>query len=682
MPGKAEVEELPHPPEEPMIPGRDCLLVCLGPSPLSLRLVRATQRIAAAQGVKWFALYVETPGHERLPADKREIVSQALRLASQMGAQVVKVSGFRIGNEILTFARENQVTKIIVGKPLKGRWRRIFGGSLVDHLIWNCGAIDVSVISGEGEGEGEKITPAAARSRARIHLRGYALAAAGVGACTAAAGVLFPYLTFTSLVMLYLFTVVLVSASLSRGPAIFSACASVAAFAFFFVPEYWSFKIANPEYALTLLVMLVVSTLISELTARIRYQAGVARRQERQTAALYDMSQRLGTTDSLDTLLETAGEHIARVFDGRVTILLPGSDGDLRLVAGTGLPEDDVREAMVARWVYRYGHSAGAGTGTLSAVRGIYVPLVAMQHPVGVLRLELPQPEDPLAADTLPLLEALAQQLGLAMERDKLCREAREAHLEIEAERMRNTLLSSVSHDLKTPLTVIAGSASSLLEGKASLDDATQTELAQTIYEEANRLDLLVRNLLEMSRLQSGQIRLNKEWHVLEEVIGSALHQLEPQLQDHPVKIDLPTDFPLVNLDALLIERVFINLLDNAIKYTPPRTPVAISGRLEDQEVLLAVSDAGPGLPSGDEERIFEKFFQATPGSTRGVGLGLSICRSIIEVHGGRIWVANRPEGGAVFSFTLPLEEGAPRLDQDLPEVKENQDHETPYSSH
>jgi len=682
MPGKAEIEGLPHPPEESKAHGGDSLLVCLGPSPLSLRLIRATHRLAAAQGVKWFALYVETPGHERLPADKREIVSQALRLASQMGAQVVKVSGFRIGNEILTFARENQVTKIIVGKPLKGRWRRIFGGSLVDHLIWNCGPIDVSVISGEGEGEGEKITPAAVRSKVQTDLRGYALAAAGVGVCTAAAGVLFPYLTFTSLVMLYLFTVVLVSASLSRGPAIFSACASVAAFAFFFVPEYWSFKIANPEYALTLLVMLVVSTLISELTARIRYQAGVARRQERQTAALYDMSQRLGTTDSLDTLLETAGEHIARVFDGRVTIMLPGSDGDLRLAAGVGLPEDDVREAMVAKWVYRYGHSAGAGTGTLSQVRGIYVPLVAMQHPVGVLRLELPQPEDPLAADTLPLLEALAQQLGLAMERDKLCREAREAHLEIEAERMRNTLLSSVSHDLKTPLTVIAGSASSLLEGKASLDDATQTELAQTIYEEANRLDLLVRNLLEMSRLQSGQIRLNKEWHVLEEVIGSALHQLEPQLQDHPVKIDLPTDFPLVNRDALLIERVFINLLDNAIKYTPPRTPVAISGRLEDQEVLLAVSDAGPGLPSGDEERIFEKFFQATPGSTRGVGLGLSICRSIIEVHGGRIWVANRPEGGAVFSFTLPLEEGAPRLDQDLPEVKENQDHETTYSSH
>lgn len=682
MPGKAEAEELPPPLKEPSAPGLKRLLVCLGPSPLSLRLVRATQRLAAAQGVKWFALYVETPGHERLPPEKQEIVSQALRLASQSGAQAVKISGFRIGNEILTFARENQITKIFVGKPVKGRWRRLFGGSLVDHLIWNCGAIDVSVISGDGEEEGQKIAPAAMKSKIRTAFRGYALAAAGVGACTAAAGVLFAYLTFTSLVMLYLFTVVVLSSSLSRGPAMFSACASVTVFAFFFVPEYWSFKIANPEYAITLVVMLVVSTLISELTARIRYQARVARRQERQTAALFDMNQHLTTTDSLQDLLNSAVEHVAKIFDGKVTIILPAVDGKLRVSAGAGLPDDDVREEMVARWVYRYGHTAGAGTGTLPAVRGTYVPLMSGPQSLGVLRLELPLPEHPLESEALPLLEALANQVGLALERDNLCRRATAAQLEIEAERMRNTLLSSVSHDLKTPLTVIAGSASSLLEGEKALDAATKQELAHTIYDEAQRLDRLVHNLLEMTRLQSGQIRLNKEWHVLEEVIGNALHQLEPQLQGHPVKINLPADYPLVNLDALLIERVLINLLDNAIKYTPPGTSIEISGRLQDREIVLEVADAGPGLPSGNEERIFEKFFQSAPGSSRGVGLGLSICRNIIEVHGGRIRVANRPEGGAVFSFTLPLEEGAPRLGQELPELEENQDHEAAHPAH
>lgn len=681
MPEKVAAGELPPPPEEPRAHGRERLLVCLGPSPLSLRLVRATHRTAAAQGVPWFALYVETPGHERLSAEKRDLVSQALRVASQLGAQVVKVSGFRIGNEILTFARENQVTRIFLGKPLKGRWRRLFGGSLVDHLIWNCGAIDISVISGEGEGEGEKITPAAIRSKVRTALQGYALAAAGVGACTAVAGLLFPYLTFTSLVMLYLLTVVVVSSSLNRGPAVFSACASVTVFAFIFVPEYWSFKIANPEYAITLIVMLVVSALISELTARIRYQAKVARRQERQTAALYDMSQNLSATDSLATLLSSAVEHVAAVFNGQVSILLPGPDGELQVAAGPPLPED-VREAMVARWVYRYGHTAGAGTGTLSAVRAVYVPLIAPQHPVGVLRLELPEPELYSPSEVLPLLEALARQLGLALEREKLSREARTAQLEIEAERMRNILLSSVSHDLKTPLTVIAGSASTLLEGPYSLDEAIKAELIQTIYDEAKRLDRLVRNLLEMSRLQSGRAKIHKEWHILEEVIGSALNQMEPHLQGRPVKIDLPSDFPLVNIDALLIERVFINLLDNALKYTPPGTPLEISGRLQDKEIVLEVADGGAGLPSGAVERIFEKFYQAAPGAGRGVGLGLSICRSIVEIHGGRIWVANRPQGGAAFSFTLPLSEGAPPLVQDLPEMEDDQEHETAHSSH
>ncbi len=670
-----------HLKEEARPAARNRLLVCLGPSPLSLRLVRVASRLAAAQGVPWFALSVETPGFERLPPEKREFVSQALRLASQLGAQAVKVSGFRIGTEILTFARENQVARILVGKPLKSRWRRLCGGSLVDHLVWHGGEMDVYVISGVGEGEAETLAPAPSLSRFRRGLWEYALAVAGVGACTGLAGLSFPYLTFTSLVMLYLLTVAVLSCTLSRGPAFFSAASSVAAFAFFFVPDYWSFNPANPEYALTLGVMLVVSSLISELTARLRYQARVARRQERQTAALYDMSQKLSAADSLSTLLASAVEHLAQVFDGKVAILLPGPDGELQVAAGDVLPED-VREAMVARWVYRYGHSAGAGTSTLPEVRALYVPLIAPQRPVGVLRLELPESASRSTVDLLPLLEALARQLGLALEREKLSRESRLVHLEVEAERMRNILLSSVSHDLKTPLTVIAGSASTLLEGPASLDEATKKELAQTIFEEARRLDRLVMNLLEMSRLQSGQVKLHKEWHVLEEVLGSALNQLEAQLKGRPLTIDLAVDLPLVNLDALLIERVFINLLDNALKYTPEGTPLTITGYRDGQEVVVEVADAGPGLPAAALERLFEKFYQAAPGATRGVGLGLSICRGIVEIHGGRMWAANRPGGGALFGFTLPLEEGAPHPGQELPELEDGQEYEAPHPAH
>jgi two-component system, OmpR family, sensor histidine kinase KdpD len=658
------------PPEGKHSPAsRGRLLVCLDPSPFSLPLIRATQRLAAAEGIKWFALYVETPSHTRLSPESQEYVDQALYLASKLGGQAVKFSGFRIGDEILAFARDNQVNKIFVGKPYARRWRRFLGLSLVDHLVWNCGPIDLFVISGEGE---EASRPKAKSSRPRRLLREYLLAAGGVILCTGVGFGLFPFLALRNLAMIYLLTVVIISSILPRGPALFSSLFSVAVFAFFFVPEYYSFAVTSSEFVVTLIVMLVVGTIVSGLTARVRHQARVSRQQERQTAALYEINQNLAAIESLEELLEVAADQIARIFASRVTILMPDTEGELQIRAGHAFSKDDVREGMVANWVFKHGHLAGAGTDTLPAVEGIYLPLIASHHVIGVLRLQTHQPDGSLGADSLRLLEALGSQVALAIERENLSRQAQVARLQIEAEQMRNALLSSVSHDLRTPLTVIAGSASSLLEGDQSLDTATKQELTQGIYEEAKRLDRLVHNLLEMSRLQSGAVRINLEWHVLEEVIGCALAQLDSQLQDHPVSIKLPTDLPLVQIDALLMERVLINLLENSMKYTPPGTALEISGQVQDREILVAVADQGPGLPVGQEERIFEKFYQVAPGSARGGGLGLTICRSIIEAHGGRIWAANRPEGGAVFSFTIPLVEGSPLLDKALPEMENN----------
>jgi two-component system sensor histidine kinase KdpD len=644
---------VPQPQTEPSRAGPENLLVCLSPSPFSIPLIRATQRLADAQQARWYALYVETPSHDRLSPENQEQVAQALYLAAKLGAQAVKVSGFRIGDEILAFARENQVSKIFVGKPYERRWRRFLGLSLVDHLIWNCGPIDIFVISGEG---GE-VLPAPRGAKSRRRLLEYLLAAGGVGLGTGLGFILFPYLALTNLAMIFLLTVVIISSFLARGPAIFSSFFSVAAFAFFFVPQYYSFAVANTEYAITLVVMLLVSLLVSGLTTRVRHQARVSRRQERQTAALYEMSQNLGAINSLEELLKVAAEQITRIFDCRVSLLMPGSEGKLEIRAGHPYDDEYGKEGMVAKWVFRHGHLAGAGTETLHAVKGIYLPLIASQNLIGVLRLETEQPDRILQADSLRLLEALGSQVGLAIERENLSRQAQAAQLQIEAEQMRNALLSSVSHDLRTPLTVIAGSASSLVEGEKNLDSETKQELALSIYEEARRLDRLVHNLLEMSRLQSGQAMLTKEWHVLEEVIGCALAQLDPQLHDHPLSISLPTDLPLVQIDALLMERVIINLVENSLKYTPPGTPLEISGLIQDKEILVAVADRGPGLPVGEEERIFEKFYQLSPGSARGAGLGLTICRSIIEAHGGRIWATNREAGGAVFSFTIPLAE-------------------------
>jgi two-component system, OmpR family, sensor histidine kinase KdpD len=658
-----------QPPHEPNRSGQGNLLVCLSPSPFTIPLIRATRRIAEAQGAKWFALYVETPAHDRLPPENQELIAQALYQASKLGGQAHKVSGFRIGDEILAFARENRVSKIFVGKPYARRWRRFLGISLVDHLIWNCGAIDIFVISGEGE-TAAIAPPQGPKPRRR--LKEYLFAAGGVSLCTGLGFALFPHLALRNLAMIYLLTVVVLSSSLPRGPALFSSFFSVAAFAFFFVPQHYSFAIADTESAVTLAVMLLVSTMVSGLTTRIRHQARVARQQERQTAALYEMSQNLTAINSLEELLQVATEQISRIFNSRAAILMPEGEGKLTVRAGQPFEAEDVREEMVANWVFRHGHLAGAGTGTLTAVQGIYLPLIASQHVIGVLRLGTDQPDRLLEADSLRLLEALGSQVGLAIERENLSRQAQTARLQIEAEQLRNALLSSVSHDLRTPLTVIAGSASSLLEGEESLDSATKQELAQGIYEEARRLDRLVHNLLEMSRLQSGEAKINVEWHVLEEVVGCALAQMDPQMHDHPVHIQLPTDLPLVQIDALLMERVVINLLENTIKYTPPGTPIEISGRLQDRELLVAIADRGPGVPAGQEERLFEKFYQVAPGSQRGAGLGLTICRSIVEAHGGRIWAANRPEGGAIFTFTIPLVEGAPDLDNNLAELQKN----------
>jgi two-component system sensor histidine kinase KdpD len=456
----------------------------------------------------------------------------------------------------------------------------------------------------------------------------------------------------------------------------------VAIFAFFFVPDYNSFSLVNTEYAITLAVMLLVSILISNLTSRIRYQARAAGRQERQTAALYAMSRNLTTKLSLPELLQEAVAQISRTFDSQVGIMLPDDAGRLRLSAGEPFPDDYGSEMLVANWVYRYGHFAGLGTKTLPKARGFYLPLRASQKMIGVLRLEPRQANKMIELKSLRFLEALGSQVALAIEREHLSQQAHQAQVQIEGERLRNALLSSVSHDLRTPLTVIAGSASSLLEGEITLDAPTKSELTQTIYEEANRLDRLVHNLLEMSRLQSGQTKLNQEWHVLEEVVGCALAQLEPQLQHHPVLIHLPPDLPMVRIDALLMERVFINLLENAIKYTPAQTPVTISGWITQQELLLEVADRGPGLAPGDEELVFEKFYQASLGSARGVGLGLTICRSIIEAHAGHIWAANRPGGGATFRFTLPLEAGAPLLDKSLPDLDKSPLDEAAHSAH
>jgi two-component system sensor histidine kinase KdpD len=645
-------------------PVAERILVCVSPSPLAARVVRAARRMAAGLRAEWVVVSVETPAMAQLSDADRDRVVQTLRLAEQLGAETATLSGHDVAAEVLTYAHRRNVTRIVLGKPARPRWREALFGSVVNELVRRSGDIDVYVITGEREGPQ---APATERPTPPVDWPGYAKAAGVVALCTAVAALMVPRFAPANLIMVYLLGVVLAASRLGRGPSIMASVLSVAAFDFFFVPPYLTFAVSDTEYIVTFAVMLVVAIVISTLTTRIRAQAEASRQRERRTATLYAMMRDLVSQQELDALLRAAARHIAEVFGIRVAVYLPGPAGQLvcragDLVAGSADPS----ELAVARWVQEHGQMAGRGSATLPGARALYLPLAAARGTVGVLGIEPPPGEALATPEQLHLLETFAAQTALAIERVALVDEAQQARLRSETERLRNSLLSAVSHDLRTPLATITGSASALVEQEAELDAAARRELAQAIQEEADRLNRLVHNLLEMTRLESGGVRVKKDWHPLEEVVGSALARVEKHLGERRVDIDLPPNLPLVPLDPLLIEQVLINLLDNAIKYTPEGSPIDISASVVDRVVSMSVADRGPGFAPGEEAQIFEKFYRGQDAGTRsGAGLGLAISRGIVEAHGGRITAEPRAGGGAVFRFTLPLAAEPPEVRTD-----------------
>ncbi|MDD5558425.1 DUF4118 domain-containing protein [Candidatus Methylomirabilis sp.] len=492
----------------------------------------------------------------------------------------------------------------------------------------------------------------------------YGRATAVVALCTAVAWLMFPYFEASNLIMVYLLGVTGVAARSGPGPSALASVLSVAAFDFFFVPPYLTFVVADAQYLVTFGVMLVVALVISGLTVRIRAQAETARQRERRTAALYALSRELASTRGVEHVLRAATRHIAEVFGGHIAILLPDPSGHLSLQIG--LPAQfgmTPSELGVAQWVYEHGQMAGCGTATLPGAKALYLPLIASHGTLGVLGLQPAVPHSLEAPEQLHQLETFANQTALALERTQLAEAAQEAQIRAETERLRSSLLSSVSHDLRTPLATITGAASSLLESEEKFDAPTQRELLESLSEEADRLNRLVNNLLEMTRLESGTLQVRKEWYPLEEVVGAALGRLAKLLRDRPVTTSLPADLPLVPIDDVLLEQVLINLLDNAVKHTPDGSPLEITAWAHDATVTVEVADRGPGLPSGDEKRVFDKFYRGSGSTSRGAGLGLAICRGIVEAHGGRIWAENRPEGGVAFCFTIPLTGTPPELE-------------------
>jgi two-component system sensor histidine kinase KdpD len=634
-------------------PVAERLLVCVGPSPFSQQLIRAGRRLADRLGAKWIVAYVETPAQARLPQADRDRVVHALRLAEQLGAETATLSGTTMSEEILAYARARNVSRIVLGKPARSLWRRILLGSIVDALVRGSGEIDIHVISGEGE-------PAPVRvPRIVPHApdwTAYGLAVTVVAFCTAVAWAMFPHVGLSNLIMVYLLGVVAVATRTGRGPTVLASVLSVAVFDFFFVPPYLSFAVSDAEHLITFSVMLIVALVISALTVRIRAQADAARQRERRIAALYAMSRELASTRGVTSLLETALRHIGEVFAGQMAMLLPDETGRVRVRrAHPGELPLDASELAVAQWVYDHRELAGLGTSTLPGARALYLPLIASNAAVGVLGMRPSDPGSISGPEQLHQLETFANQTALAIERAQLAEKAQRAEFQAEAERLRNSLLSSVSHDLRTPLATIIGASSGLVDEEDKLGPATRRDLARSIQQEAEHLDRLVNNLLEMTRLESGAVMIRKEREPLDGILGAALKRLEGPLRGRPIQIHFPADLPLVPIDAQLIEQLFLNLLDNAVRYTPPGSPIDVSASVAPSAVRIEFADRGPGFAPGDEKRIFDKFYRGRPAGVHGVGLGLAICRAIVEAHGGGISAENRPGGGALFRFTLPL---------------------------
>jgi two-component system sensor histidine kinase KdpD len=631
------------------------ILVCISPSPSAIRVVRAGRRLARRLRADWTALYLEQPRHFALTARDRDYAAQALRAAEQLGGEAVTLAAHDAVDEILRFARDHNFSKIVVGKPGRfWRLRDLFSGSFVGRLTRSGADIDLFIV--HGGREKEIVKPAGLPTVGRIAWGRYGRGAAVVAACTALTGLMSPHVAQANLIMVYLVGVVMVANRWGRGPSILAAILSVAAFDYLFVPPYLNFGVSDTQYLITFAVMLMVALLISTLTVRIREQAEMARQRERRSTALYSLSRELASTRNLDAMIAAVRRHVQELFEGQTAIFLAGEDGRLA-IRGEGVPPfaADAKEMAVAQWVHEHSEAAGRGTSTLAGAAALHLPLVGSRGPVGVLAVGLDPGREPPGTDQMHLLETFANQTALALERALLARDAHRQRLAAEGEKLRNAILAAVSHDLRTPLAAITGAASSLASSENRLDPGARRELILTIHEEAQRMNRLANNLLEMGRLQSRTVALRREWQPIEEVFGSALQQLESSIKGREVVLRLPEDLPLVAIDEVLIERVLVNLLENALRYTPPGTPIELAAAAgPGAEIMVEVLDRGPGLVPGEEAQIFDKFFRGDAARSRhGVGLGLAVARAIVEAHGGRIWAENRPGGGAVFRFTL-----------------------------
>jgi two-component system sensor histidine kinase KdpD len=633
---------------------RDRFLIAIAPDDQGEQLVRVGKRFADALDAEWLVVSVETPALLKLGERARNRRIAVLRLAESLGAQTVTLDGPDAALALIEYARLRGVTRVVTGEPRRKGWRALLGASTATQLVRHGHGLDVSVIARrDGPSAAQRREAAAAQP---VRWRRYA-AALGISlASTGVAAAMFPYFELSNLVMVYLLGATIAALRLGRGPASLVAVVNVAAFDFCFVPPRFTFAVTDFQYVVTFAIMLLVALVIASLVASVRAQTRVAGARERRTALLYAMSRELVATRTHQALARVAVKHVAETFGSEVVVLLPDSAGRLRHPAGSPLP-GSLRGAdlSVAQWVFGHGRAAGLGTDTLPAANAQYLPLNGTRAPLGVLAVRPAQQRRLLLPEQQHLLETFAGQVALAMERAQLAEEAEAARVAAETESLRNTLLGSISHDLRTPLAVIAGASSALGDPSLQIDAGTRRQLAESIEAKAREMSELISNVLDLMRFESGEVPLRRDSHTVEDLVGTALGRHTVQLAGHPVQVALPPELAPVHVDAPLMTQVLGNLLENAARHTPRGTTIRITAAQGNGTVQVVLEDNGPGLPGGDPERLFAKFQRGREeGNTGGAGLGLAICRAVVQAHGGAISAGPRPGGGARFTISLP----------------------------
>jgi two-component system, OmpR family, sensor histidine kinase KdpD len=629
------------------------LLVCISPGMLGERLIRTGRRLADELKAEWTVAYVETPGQAGLSQEERDRIALSLRLAEELGAKAISLPGQSVAETIMDYARRHNVTKIIAGKPLHSRWMEILRGSVVDRLIRLSGSIDIYVISSEPVPAARRISES---WRPHHPLTRYVLGLGLVAAATVLSALVAPFISPTNLVVIYLLSVVLAAVYLGRGPAILTSILSVAVFDFFFVPPSFTLAVSDSEYLLTFIGLLAVGLVISQLMALVREQANAAQRREAQTIELYELGRDLTVTAGLEAVTQTAISHVSQTFSREVAIFLPVGKNLTAYATSPGLVISD-NDLAVATWAFEHGQVAGRGTDTLPEALMRYQPLKTTLGVVGILGVKPSTPDRFLTREQLRTLDAFANQIALAIERARLAEQTHQAELLEITDKLQTALLNSISHDLRTPLVSITGALSSLANDQVALDESARRSLIETASEEADRLNRLVGNLLDMTRLESGSIRVKFEACDIQDLIGAALEEFGSRLENRSVKVEIPDDLPLVQMDFVLIERVLVNVIDNAQKYSPPETSIEIKVYVAGAFIEIQVADRGEGIPPEDLKRIFDKFYRVQrPDNVSGTGLGLAISKGIVEVHGGFISAENRSGGGTIITIALPVE--------------------------